>query len=86
MHGGADQVSIVLTDPFGVQIRRDDEVFFAGTDYNRRPTINKGQVEAINVPDRKVLILRSGRSGNAIADATPRRIWVEVTKIAVNLS
>lgn len=78
-------MSVVLTDPFGVQIRRDDEVFFAGTDHNRKPTINKGRVEDINLANRKVLVRRSARSGNSVADSTVRLIWVEVAKVGVVL-
>lgn len=75
----------VLTDPFGVQIRIDDQVFFAGADYNRKPTLNKGYVEKVNLVSRRVLVRRTVRSGNAVADSTERLIWVEVAKVGVVL-
>lgn len=85
MRVGCDQVKIVLTDPFGVQVRLDDDVFYAGTDHNRKPTINRGRVEAINIAERKICVLRSARSGHNIADSSQRRTWVDISKVGVIL-
>jgi hypothetical protein len=78
-------VNLLFTDPFGTAVKIDDTVFFAGKDQQRKPTINRGTVEEINIADRKVCVLRDARSGNATVDSAPRRVWVEVSKIAVVL-
>lgn len=70
-----------LLDAFGEDLRIHDEVMYAGRDYQRKPTINKGVIEDINFVERKVLVLRTERSGLSVADTTERRVWVEAAKV-----
>lgn len=72
-----------LADPFGTELRIGDEVFFAGTDSRRKPTINRGRVEDLDLLFRKVLVLREGRSGNRISDSVQRLVWVDIVKVGV---
>ena len=70
-----------LTDAFGEEVRIGDEVAYAGRDYLGKPTINKGEIDALNISNREVRVERTERSGNHIADTTPRRVWVSVSKV-----
>lgn len=73
----------LFTDAFGEPLRIGDEVFFAGSDQRRKPTINKGSIEDINAVLGKVMIRREQRSGNAVLDSVSRVLWVEITKVGV---
>lgn len=72
-----------LTDAFGNQLRLDDEVYFAGTDYNRRPTLNRGRIDSLNVPNREVRVVRDARSGVNLTDNERRSVWVPCVKVGL---
>lgn len=72
----------LLHDAFGEDLSVGDDVAFAGTDMYRKPTINKGEIDALDFRSQKVRVLREGRSGNSVADSEWRRVWVEVSKVA----
>lgn len=72
----------ILHDAFGRDLSVGDDVVFAGTDVYRKPTINRGEIDGLDVRGRKVRVVREGRSGNAISDFEQRRVWVGVSKVA----
>lgn len=71
----------MLYDAFGQELKAGDEVMFAGTDCNRRPTINRGCIDLLNEAQDKVRVVREMQSGVHIADATSIRVWVHVLKV-----
>jgi hypothetical protein len=74
---------MTLTDAFGNQLRLDDEVYFAGTDHNRKPTLNRGLIDSLNIPNREVRVVRNARSGIGVADNERRSVWVPCTKVGL---
>ena len=71
---------ILIADAFGVLVDVGQVVVYAGIDYKRRPTLNKGIVEEI--APGKVLVVREWQSARNHLDATRRRVWVESWKVA----
>lgn len=70
-----------LTDAFGEELSINDEVDYAGTDHNRKPTINRGVIDLLDFEKNQVRVIRQVRSGRSIADENNRRVWVDTSKV-----
>lgn len=76
-------MSRVPFDSMGNRLRLEDAVTYAGIDHHRRPTMNWGTIDAIADDASKVRVVRTVQSGNRVHDEQPRRVWVDVAKVAL---
>lgn len=76
-------MSRVPFDSMGNRLRPGDSVTFAGVDHRRRPTMNWGTIDETADDASKVRVVRTVQSGNRVHQEEPRRVWVDVAKVAL---
>lgn len=70
-----------VVDSFGWYIRVGDSVVYAGRDYGRYVTINRGIVDMLK--GGKVRVVRHMSSSTQGLDVTKRRVWVDLSKVTL---